>query len=46
MQKGEEDSRRLEKQHQAKEAAGWAEVGPSRSAQRDTISERRVVLVV
>jgi hypothetical protein len=26
-------SRRLGKQHQAKEAAGWAEVGPGRSAQ-------------
>jgi hypothetical protein len=28
-----EDSRRLAKQHRAKEAAGWAEVSPSRSAQ-------------
>jgi hypothetical protein len=90
MQKGE-DSRRLGKQHRAKEAAGWAEVGPGQPAQagrpsplrglvapfdlttnrtiyspeakshtsihssfatkeqrnlRDTISERRVVLVV
>jgi hypothetical protein len=88
MQKGE-DSRRLGKQHRAKEVAGWAEVGPGRPAQptstpsrppppldlaasraiyspltesharilsssaaeeqrslRDTISERRVVLVV
>jgi hypothetical protein len=32
MQKGE-DSRRLEKQHRAKEAMGWDEVGPGRSAQ-------------
>jgi hypothetical protein len=86
MQKGE-DSRRLGKQHRAKEGADWAEVGPGRPAQptsgpnhapfdldasraiyspltesrtsihsssaakeqrslRDTISERRVVLVV
>jgi hypothetical protein len=86
MQLGE-DSRRLGKQNQAKEDAGWAEVGPGRPAQptsrpshpsfdlaanrtiyspeaksharinssstakeqrslRDTISERRVVLVV
>jgi hypothetical protein len=28
-----EDSRRLGNRHQAKEAAGWAEVGPGRSAQ-------------
>jgi hypothetical protein len=28
-----EYSRRLGKQHRAKEAAGWAEVGPGRSAQ-------------
>jgi hypothetical protein len=28
-----EDSRRLGNQHRAKEAAGWAEVGPSRPAQ-------------
>jgi hypothetical protein len=28
-----EGSRRLEKQHQAKQAVGWAEVGPGRSAQ-------------
>jgi hypothetical protein len=28
-----EDSRRLGKQHQAKKAAGWAEVGPDRPAQ-------------
>jgi hypothetical protein len=33
MQKGEH-SRRLEKQYQAKEATGWAKVGPSRLAQR------------
>jgi hypothetical protein len=86
MQKGE-DFRRPGKQHQEKEAADWAEVGPGRPAQpisgpnhtpfdlaasraiyspltesharinsssavekqrslRDTISERRVVLVV
>jgi hypothetical protein len=86
MQLGEY-SRRLGKQHRAKEAAGWAEVGPGRPTQptsrpswppfdlaasqtiysplaeshtsipsssateehrslRDTISERRVVLVV
>jgi hypothetical protein len=32
MQLGE-DSRRLGKQHQAKEAAGWAEVGPGQPAQ-------------
>jgi hypothetical protein len=32
MQKGE-GSRRLRKQHQAKQAVGWAEVGPGRSAQ-------------
>jgi hypothetical protein len=32
MQLGEY-SRRLGKQHQAKEAAGWAEVGPGRPAQ-------------
>jgi hypothetical protein len=32
MQKGE-DSRRLEKQHWAKEGADWAKVGPGRSAQ-------------
>jgi hypothetical protein len=32
MQLGEY-SRRLGKQHRAKEAAGWAEVGPGRSAQ-------------
>jgi hypothetical protein len=32
MQKGG-GSRRLGKQHQAKEATNWAEVGPSRSAQ-------------
>jgi hypothetical protein len=32
MQKGE-DSRRLRKQHEAKEAMGWAEVGPGRPAQ-------------
>jgi hypothetical protein len=31
MQLGE-DSRRLGKQHRAKEAAGWAEVGPGRPA--------------
>jgi hypothetical protein len=31
MQLGEY-SRRLGKQHQAKEAAGWAEVGPGRPA--------------
>jgi hypothetical protein len=37
MQKGG-GSRRLGKQHRAKEAADWAEV--------DTISEMRVVLVV
>jgi hypothetical protein len=28
-----EDSRRLGNQHRAKEAAGWAEVGPGRPAQ-------------
>jgi hypothetical protein len=28
-----EDSRRLKNQHRAKEAAGWAEVGPSQPAQ-------------
>jgi hypothetical protein len=28
-----EDSRRLENQHRAKEAAGWAEVGPGQLAQ-------------
>jgi hypothetical protein len=32
MQKGE-GSRRLGNRHQSKEAAGWAEVGPGRSAQ-------------
>jgi hypothetical protein len=32
MQKGE-DSRRLGKQHRAKEGTDWAEVGPSRSVQ-------------
>jgi hypothetical protein len=32
MQKGE-GSRRLGKQHRAKEAADWAEMGPGRSAQ-------------
>jgi hypothetical protein len=32
MQKGE-GSRRLEKQHRAKEATNWAEMGPGRSAQ-------------
>jgi hypothetical protein len=32
MQKGER-SRRLRKQHRAKEATNWAEVGPGRSAQ-------------
>jgi hypothetical protein len=32
MQKGE-DSRRLGKQHRAKEATNWAEVGPERPAQ-------------
>jgi hypothetical protein len=32
MQKGE-NSRRLGKQHWAKEAAGWAEVGPGRLTQ-------------
>jgi hypothetical protein len=32
MEKGE-DSRRLGKQHQAKEAAGWAEVSPGRPTQ-------------
>jgi hypothetical protein len=32
MQKGE-DSRRLGKQDRAKEAAGWAEVGPGRPTQ-------------
>jgi hypothetical protein len=31
MQKGE-NSRRLGKQHQAKQAVGWAEVGPDRPA--------------
>jgi hypothetical protein len=29
----EEDSRRLGKQHRAKEAAGWAKLGQDRSAQ-------------
>jgi hypothetical protein len=32
MQKGE-GSRRLGKQHQAKQAVGWADVGPGRPAQ-------------
>jgi hypothetical protein len=32
MQKGE-GSRRLDNRHRAKEGAGWAEVGPGRSAQ-------------
>jgi hypothetical protein len=32
MQKGE-GSRRLGNRHQAKQAVGWAEVGPGRSAQ-------------
>jgi hypothetical protein len=31
MQKGE-DSKRLKKQHRAKEAADWAEMGPGRPA--------------
>jgi hypothetical protein len=40
MQKGE-DSRRLGKQHWAKEAAGWAEVGPGWSAQAGRPSPHR-----
>jgi hypothetical protein len=34
-------SRRLGKQHRAKEATNWAEVGPSRSAQADWCSPFR-----
>jgi hypothetical protein len=40
MQLGE-DSRRLGKQHRAKKAAGWAEVGPGRPAQADRPSPLR-----
>jgi hypothetical protein len=39
MQKGE-DSRRLGKQHQAKEATGWADVGPGRPDQPTSRSSR------
>jgi hypothetical protein len=40
MQLGEY-SRRLGKQHQAKEAAGWTEVGPGRPAQPTSKPSRR-----
>jgi hypothetical protein len=40
MQLGE-DSRKLGKQHRAKEAAGWAEVGPGRPAQAGRPSRLR-----
>jgi hypothetical protein len=39
MQKGE-DYRKLGKQHRAKEAAGWAEVGPGRPAQPNSMPSR------